>query len=226
MPKQKKLSSSQDKSPRHSARERLIQAGMRLFSQYGLDGVRTRTLATAAKVNQSAIPYYFGGKAGVYRDVLVRVVEDIQAHFAQAGVFSKELDEVGTDAETCAEQLHLLLQKFASLMLSETLQQTHFFIVLREQRSPTENFDLLYQGFIEPMHKRVSALVAGVRGELVTPENIIRAHAIIGQAIVFLVAQPALLRRIQEKQLSENRVKQITQTIATMAVAAARAEGN
>ena len=45
---------------------RLVAAGLKLFSEHGLDGVTTRALAAEAGVNQAAIPYYFGSKEGVH----------------------------------------------------------------------------------------------------------------------------------------------------------------
>ncbi|WZB63424.1 TetR family transcriptional regulator [Achromobacter xylosoxidans] len=63
-----KTSTTEPASPDRAAdtRERLLLAGLTLFSQLGLEGVRTRQLSEAAGVNQSAIPYHFGGKEGVY----------------------------------------------------------------------------------------------------------------------------------------------------------------
>ncbi|WYX25512.1 TetR/AcrR family transcriptional regulator [Achromobacter xylosoxidans] len=58
-------------------RDRLLRAGLALFSQLGLEGVRTRQLAQAAGVNQSAIPYHFGGKEGVYAAVLEQTAQAI-----------------------------------------------------------------------------------------------------------------------------------------------------
>ena len=51
------------------ARERLLQAGLRLFALQGYAKTSTRELAEAAQVNVAAISYYFGDKAGLYRAV-------------------------------------------------------------------------------------------------------------------------------------------------------------
>lgn len=51
------------------ARNRLLQAGLRLFAQQGYSKTSTRELAEAAKVNVASISYYFGDKAGLYRAV-------------------------------------------------------------------------------------------------------------------------------------------------------------
>ena len=76
-----KTSTTEPASPDRAAdaRERLLLAGLTLFSQLGLEGVRTRQLSEAAGVNQSAIPYHFGGKEGVYAAVLEQTAQDIAA---------------------------------------------------------------------------------------------------------------------------------------------------
>jgi AcrR family transcriptional regulator len=51
------------------ARDRLLRAGLQLFSQQGFAGTTTRELAQLAGVNVAAISYYFGDKAGLYRAV-------------------------------------------------------------------------------------------------------------------------------------------------------------
>src|SRR5690349_13798038 len=52
------------------AKQRLLEAGLELFGLYNLEGTTTRQLAQRAGVNQAAIPYYFGGKEGLYLAVV------------------------------------------------------------------------------------------------------------------------------------------------------------
>ncbi len=64
------------KRPRRSAeggyargdetRQRIVEAAMNLFGEYGFDGASTRDIAAAAGVNAPALQYYFGNKQGVY----------------------------------------------------------------------------------------------------------------------------------------------------------------
>jgi AcrR family transcriptional regulator len=49
------------------SRTRLLDAAMRLFAERGFSKTSTREIANAAQVNISAISYYFGDKAGLYR---------------------------------------------------------------------------------------------------------------------------------------------------------------
>jgi TetR/AcrR family transcriptional regulator, regulator of cefoperazone and chloramphenicol sensitivity len=59
----------QPRSHGEASRERLLQAGLRLFAQQGYSKTSTRELAESASVNVAAISYYFGDKAGLYRAV-------------------------------------------------------------------------------------------------------------------------------------------------------------
>src|SRR5258708_21053856 len=52
------------------AKQRLIKAGLEIFGTFNLEGATTRQLADRAGVNQAAIPYYFGGKEGLYLAVI------------------------------------------------------------------------------------------------------------------------------------------------------------
>ncbi len=56
----------------------LIQAASKLFSSLGYDKVSTRDLAQVAQVNISMISYHFGGKEGLYKQVLFDFAENIK----------------------------------------------------------------------------------------------------------------------------------------------------
>jgi AcrR family transcriptional regulator len=49
------------------ARERLLYAALRLFAASGFERTSVREIAQAAGANVSAVGYYFGDKAGLYR---------------------------------------------------------------------------------------------------------------------------------------------------------------
>lgn len=51
-------------------RGKLLATATRLFAQKGYNGVGVRELATAAGTNLSMISYYFGGKEGLYAEIL------------------------------------------------------------------------------------------------------------------------------------------------------------
>ena len=59
-----------------ASRDRMLEAAGKLFASQGYTAVSTRALAKSAAVNLSAIAYHFGGKDGLYREVLRRLIAD------------------------------------------------------------------------------------------------------------------------------------------------------
>lgn len=57
------------RSDGQEARQRLLDAALKLFADQGFAKTSTREIAQAAQVNIAAISYYFGDKAGLYRAV-------------------------------------------------------------------------------------------------------------------------------------------------------------
>jgi AcrR family transcriptional regulator len=55
-------------------RERLLEAARELFLRYGYRAVSSRQIGAAAGVNFALIRYYFGGKPGLYREILKSVL--------------------------------------------------------------------------------------------------------------------------------------------------------
>jgi AcrR family transcriptional regulator len=56
-------------------RKKLLDAARELFPRYGYRGVSSRQIGAAAGVNFAMIRYYFGGKPGLYREMLQGVLQ-------------------------------------------------------------------------------------------------------------------------------------------------------
>ena len=56
-------------------REKLLGAARELFPRYGYRAVSSRQIGAAAGVNFAMIRYYFGGKPGLYREMLQGVLQ-------------------------------------------------------------------------------------------------------------------------------------------------------
>ncbi|BEG73890.1 CerR family C-terminal domain-containing protein [Achromobacter xylosoxidans] len=197
-------------------RDRLLRAGLTLFSQLGLEGVRTRQLAQAAGVNQSAIPYHFGGKEGVYAAVLEQTAQAIAERLDWP-------DAAPRAAAEAALQLEAIMRGFAAALLDSEASAARSLLLAREQLQPTPKFEAIHAVLFMPLHEAVTRRVAVIRGE--APDSracILRAHAILGQAIVFAVAREALLRRLGTGRLTRAMVAEIAAMVGATAVAAAR----
>lgn len=55
-----------------SSRERLLDAAEALFADFGFNGVSVRQIVERANVNLGAIPYHFGTKENLFKEVLLR----------------------------------------------------------------------------------------------------------------------------------------------------------
>src|SRR5512133_107184 len=53
-----------------ATREALILAATNLFAEHGFDGVSVDRIAAESGVNKALINYHFGGKAGLYAEIL------------------------------------------------------------------------------------------------------------------------------------------------------------
>jgi len=50
-----------------NTKAKILNASIKLFAQYGYDGVGIRRIAKEAGVNSSMISYYFGNKENLYK---------------------------------------------------------------------------------------------------------------------------------------------------------------
>jgi AcrR family transcriptional regulator len=79
-----------------TARERLLDAAEKLFADYGYNGVSVRQIVHAAKVNLGAVPYHFGTKENLFKEVLYRRAAPLRA---EREALIKRLAETGKKPE-------------------------------------------------------------------------------------------------------------------------------
>jgi AcrR family transcriptional regulator len=66
--------------PSEITRERILTAAERLFADRGYEATSVRAIVAKARVNQAAINYHFGGKDGLYREVLRTAFRALTEH--------------------------------------------------------------------------------------------------------------------------------------------------
>jgi AcrR family transcriptional regulator len=195
-----------------ATRAALIQAGLELFGEYGFQPTTTRMLCDHAGANISAIPYYFGGKRGLYHAVLQYIVAQVQANeFGDKEAMQAMLAR--TDQLTPEMALAILKQvvtSVASFFLKSEEPRKWMQIMLREQAKPTEGFDIVYNNHIKHMQAVFTRLI-GICLDLDpnSTEVKLRGHAIFGQVMGFLIAREALLRMLGVRQLEAHHADEI-----------------
>jgi AcrR family transcriptional regulator len=70
--------------PDQETRERLLTAATRLFAEQGFDAVTVRDICRRASANVAAVNYHFGGKVGLYEQVMDSAIRIMQATTEEA----------------------------------------------------------------------------------------------------------------------------------------------
>jgi len=160
------------------ARSKLVLAALNVFAEKGFEGATTREICEQAGANVSAIRYYFGDKAGLYRAAFTEPMGDKPCHFSIQTYADRPLPEA----------LILFFKEFLEpLKKGEELRlvmKLHF----REMLEPTGLWQQEIDTEIKPQH---AAMVAMLKQHLCISriDNDLHrlAFAIIGMAVHFYV---------------------------------------
>jgi AcrR family transcriptional regulator len=125
------------------ARERLLQAGLRLFAHQGYSKTSTRELAEAANVNVASISYYFGDKAGLYRAVFFEPM---------GGKAEDEIARYNDPGLSLAQALRGFYAGFLEPLKQGDLARLCMKLHFRELLEPTGLWEEELAHGIKPMH--------------------------------------------------------------------------
>ncbi|HXV76015.1 MAG TPA: CerR family C-terminal domain-containing protein [Candidatus Polarisedimenticolaceae bacterium] len=201
-----------------ATRSALIRSAIDAYGRAGFHGTTTRAIARAAAVNQAAIAYHFGGKAGLYHASIEHIAEriggflgavTIEAHRQLDHLAASEPDEP-TLRHGCLEVAGRLTDALARMLTGEE-SESWARLIVREQQDPTESFDLL-QGVVGPWAAALIRVFESAGGQ--TPaEARLSVLTIVGQALVFRVSRTSVLRITGWKQIGERELAAIQRRI-------------
>jgi AcrR family transcriptional regulator len=197
------------------AKQRLIKAGLEIFGTFNLEGATTRQLADRAGVNQAAIPYYFGGKEGLYLAVIEHVVNHKASRVRPVLLrISDALQKERLTPKEAVDQIKTLFSVYLQVLLEDNAATTWARIIVREQMQPTKAFHLLYERWIRHVHEILSALLAIILEKRPTDPNVIlRTHMLVGQIQIFLAGRETVRRRLNWDRYDENSRRQIQNAV-------------
>lgn len=167
-----------------NARSRLIAAALKLFAEKGYKAASTRDICEAAEANISAIRYYFGDKAGLYRAAFIEPM----------GEQSCMLSVDSFEGMFLREALNRLFKDFlAPMKKSEELKlvvKLHY----REMLEPTGAWQEVIDAEIKPQHAALVSLFKQHFGLSAIDEDLHRlAFAVIGMAVHYYVGQDVVM---------------------------------
>lgn len=204
-------------------RARLIEAALDVFGRYGFEGATTRQIAKEADANLAAIVYHFGSKEALHLAVAEYIVGRIGALVGPAMAAAQAPEASATPAAARATLLRLIGTVVDVLLGTEEAERWARFIV-REQMQPTAAFDTIY-GFMGGAHGLASSLVATILGRDEDDEEVkLRTFTMIGQVLVFRVAQALVLRRMGWQAIGETERAAIKRVIIENIEAILRAD--
>ena len=140
---------SPKRSDGEESRKRIVMAGLELFAEHGYARTSTRQIARQAQVNISAISYYFGDKAGLYRAVFT---ESCGAADDDIALFS--------DVNLTLEQaLNGLFQGFIGPLKLGDIAKLRVRLHMREMVEPTGIWEEEIENGIAPYHQALIVLL-------------------------------------------------------------------
>ncbi|MEM1139082.1 MAG: CerR family C-terminal domain-containing protein [Pseudomonadota bacterium] len=203
-------------------RDRLIKAGLEVFGAHGFAGATTRQICQLAQANVSAIPYYFGGKEGLYRAVVEHIADGITALIGDTATAleTRLKSRPPTPAQARVMVRDVMIETGIGLIASKR-SELWGRIVLREQLDPTFAFDILYERVLRRLHGLCAMLLALVESR--DPEDThvqLTAFSLIGQVLVFRTAREAVWRKLGWDTLDAHALDAIKAVLTTQLEAA------
>ena len=192
-------------------RAQLIEAALDVFGRRGFEGASTREIAKAAKANLAAIVYHFGGKEALHVAVAEHVAASILARIGQTLAEAADPAATATAAGARAA-LEQLLSTFVDVILGTAEAERWARFIVREQLQPTLAFEVIYR-FMGNAAANVARLVATVFGVAEDETVRLRVFTIMGQVLVFRVAQTLVLRRMGWREIGERERGEIKRVV-------------
>ena len=169
----------------------LLDVAIEQFARLGFEGASTRDIARASKTAMSSITYHFGGKEGLY----LAAAEHIARSIAEKQAPTLAAADAGTlgSREQAEAAILALVESFGRMMLADESEAWAQFII-REQQHPTQAFERLYRGAMEPLLGRFIGLLGQLRPDLAELEVRATAMLMVGQAIVLRAARASVCK--------------------------------
>ena len=193
-------------------RARLVEAALDVFGRLGFEGATTRQIAREAGANLAAIVYHFGSKEALHIAVAEHIIANIGARTgdALAAAAAPAADLTPAAARAAFARL---IGTFVDVILGSAEAERWARFIVREQLAPTPAFEVIY-GFMGRAHGIATHLVAIALGQPEASERVrLKVFTMLGQVMVFRVAQALVLRRMEWTAIGEDQRAAIKRTV-------------
>lgn len=201
-------------APDRETHERLVEAARTLFAADGYHRVTVRQVCAAARANVAAINYHFGGKYGLYREVLdeaIAVMRDTSDGAMAAGA--------GGSAE---QRLRAFIRVFLH-RVGESPDSWIRQLMAHEMANPTEALDDVVREVIAPRIAYLASLVAEILGVDVDDERVMRCVVSVQTQFQAAMANPVARRLVPGLTGDAESLDRLAQHIADFSIGGIRA---
>jgi AcrR family transcriptional regulator len=197
-----------------TTRTRLLEAAAEVFAEAGYQQAKVRQICARARANIALINYHFGGKMGLYAEVLQQ-----SAKSGHVEAIHQAMDLKGPPEEI----LRAIIKARIRGLRAGSLTDRQFRIVLQELAHPTPALTQLIDNVSRPIYKRVLELT----GELIglppfAEKTRLCAHSIMGQIMLYALAGPVLKQLWPELKMTPAQLDRIADHIADFSLGCLR----
>lgn len=186
-----------------TTKEKIFFAGVKIFGREGYKGATVRDICQeAGAANASAVNYYYGGKAGLYKTILDVMFAEMQKRWAA------EEEACAGRIMTPEENLRRALTLLVDILFTEHEISDDFAkVLLREMMTPSEHLDDLVENYVRQDNAAFAQIIQSILGEGV-PDEIVRDSlvSVAGQVYYYLTFWP-IFRRIYPEHPGVSRYK-------------------
>ena len=194
-------------------RDRLLHEAAQLFATHGFDNVTVRDICQQAQANVAAINYHFGGKAGLYGEVLNVAIRTMQAT-------TEEIRKAGAGLAP-DQQLEAAIRVFLTRVATTKDKWIHQ-LMLREVANPTAAFDAVLKRVLEPRMAYMRAAIAGIMRCPVSDRRVALCMMSVQAQLHALLNSP-LAERLAAPRLTAADADRLARHIACFSIAGVRA---
>lgn len=168
--------------PESDTKERLIEAGIEIFSKRGFADASVRQICARAEANAAAVNYHFGGKAAFYAEVLAT------CHLR--AVRRRPMPELEDDPGHPEAVLRAWIRWFLELLMIDGDGPLGR-LMAREMADPTPAIDQLLLRSLLPMMGRLARILRAVLPEVPDPTLRLCHNSLLGQLLFYKHSQAA-----------------------------------
>ena len=174
-----------------SAREDIIKAAVRLFSDKGYDNTTVRDICSEADVNVAAVNYYFKGKKGLGDAVVDYLFENV----GDIKQFLGEMENIANSAEWKKAIRGFIYNFIADRDREEFRNYYRSRLIFLELNNPSALFDRLYGEYMGPVQNSLKRLI-----RMGLPDD--AGDEEVSMWIVTLMAQCVMFRKKSSQKMN------------------------